>query len=543
MLSRSLITLLFLSPLVLSAQQDLEFFVNGNARQLNDSCFQLTTETQWQVGSIWYPEKIDLRNNFDLVMDMFFGCLNDLGADGIVFGLQPISASVGQAGEGLGIGGVSPAIGIEFDTWHNDNRLDPLFDHVAIMANGAVTHSGPNNLAGPVQASRTRQDIENCRTYPFRVTWNAGDQVLRVYFDCDLRLEYEGDIINDVFDGDPFVFYGFAAATGGAVNRQEICFTFNSFQKQLQDVTMCPGGNVLLDVSGGAAYEWAPAEGLSSITAPSVDASPDTTTVYTVKIFDDCGIPLIDTVRIAVEGDSAFVRLGPDTTLCPGDALTFDVPVPTAVYEWSDPRFSGPTATIDEPGTYSVTATRTDIICTAADRIEIGQFPVPEFDIGVEDTTLCLGEVLEVTAVFPDGQGFLEGGTPFDTVYVGRPGPFRAYLEHPCAVIFDEVNISFSNCRQYYLPTAFSPDGNGANDRFYPQEAGDIVRIHNFAIYNRWGALLFEANDLPPNTPELGWDGTFQGEPAPPGVYVWMMDVDFRNGNRRVERGSVTLVR
>jgi gliding motility-associated-like protein len=534
---------LLLLLVLLSASLPAQYFLNGSAVQTNDSCFQLTSQVEFDVGSIWFPEKVDLRNSFDLVMDMFFGCADLNGADGIVFGLQPISASVGQAGEGLGIGGVRPALGVEFDTYQNTNRNDPAFDHVAIMANGAVTHSGPDNLAGPVVASTNSNNIENCEFLPLRVTWDANAQTLKVYFNCDLRLEYTGDIVNDIFGGDPFVFYGFAAATGGLFNRQEVCFRFNSFLKQLDDVTMCPGGQVLLDVSGGVRYEWAPTAGLDDPTAPSVTAAPDTTTLYTVRIFDECDIPLFDTVRIAVEGDSAFVKLGPDTTICPTDFLTFDVSTPTAIYAWENPELSGPVVSVSEPGTYEVTVTRQDIICEASDRIVIENIPVPEFDLGPSDTSLCRGELLPLTAVFEVGEGFLDDGTPFDTVYISQPGTYRAYVEHPCGTLFDQVNVEFESCREVYLPTAFSPNGDGINDRFYPQDGGDVLAINRFAIYNRWGTLVYEVFDLGPNDAARGWNGQVDGRGAPPGAYVWTLDANYRDGSRTVDQGTVTLLR
>jgi gliding motility-associated-like protein len=499
----------------------------------------------FDVGSIWYPEKVDLRNSFDLVMDMFFGCEDLNGADGIVFGLQPVSASIGQAGEGLGIGGVRPALAVEFDTYQNLNRNDPTFDHVAIMANGEVTHGSPDNLAGPVQARIGSTNIENCRFIPLRVTWDAPRQTLRVYFDCELRLEYTGDVINDIFGGDPFVFYGFAAATGGLVNRQEVCFRFNSFLKQLDDVVMCPGSQVLLDVTGGASYEWSPATGIDDPTSASVVASPDTTTVYTVRILDDCNIPLFDTVRVAVEGDSAFVNLGPDTTICPQNSLTFDVTTPTAVYEWSDPSLSGPVIVASTVGTYEVTVTRQDIICEASDRVTIGQLPIPELDLGPPDTTLCLGQLLLFTPQNDVGQPVLDigEGVPFDSIYISQPGRYRAFIDDPCGLIFDEIDVAFIDCNKVFLPNAFSPNGDGINDRFFPQDGGDVEVIHYFQIFDRWGELLYDATELPTNRADLGWDGRLNGESTHPGIYVWVLEASFRDGARRVLRGTVTLVR
>lgn len=541
---RRLAPLLFvLCALSVLPAQDRDFFLNGTASQLNDSCFQLTPDLRpFEVGSIWYPTKVDLRNSFDLVMTLNFGCKDLEGADGIVFGLQPISASVGEGGEGLGIGGISPALGVEFDTYYNENRQDPTYDHVAIMANGAVTHSGSGNRAGPVRARQGQDNIETCSDLPLRVTWDAGTKTMRVYFDCELRLEHSEDIVNTIFGGDPFVYYGFAAATGGLGNVQSICFTFNSFQKQLQDVTVCPGGKALLDVTGGERYEWSPAAGLSSTTSPSVDASPDSTTEYTVKIFDGCGLPLLDTVRITVAGDSAFVDLGPDTTLCPGEQLDFDVSVPTAVYSWSDTTLSGPRVTVAAPGVYAVTATRTDTICTAADRVRVEQYTVPTFSLGADDTTLCAGDVLLIPAVYPDAQAFVDG-RPFDTLAIRGAGRYTFSLEHPCTLQVATLEVGISSCREYYLPSAFSPDGDGLNDYFFPLDGGDLVAVHRFTVFDRWGGVVFDGRDLPPGQLTAGWDGRVGGRQAPAAAYVWIMEASFRNGDRSVERGGVMLVR
>ena len=99
------------------------------------------------------------------------GCIDSTGADGIAFVLQPISTNVGDIGEGLGFEGVSPSVGISLDTWQNLRRNDPSYDHISIQLNGVVTHG--SDLAGPVPASATSDNIEDCQ-------WH----VLRYYLGC-----------------------------------------------------------------------------------------------------------------------------------------------------------------------------------------------------------------------------------------------------------------------------------------------------------------------------------------------------------------------
>ena len=86
----------FLAVIFLFSSQWLwgqEFFLNGSATQSNDTCWVLTPDELWQVGSIWNEQKINLNESFQVLMDMYFGCRDSDGADGIVFGFQPVSTS------------------------------------------------------------------------------------------------------------------------------------------------------------------------------------------------------------------------------------------------------------------------------------------------------------------------------------------------------------------------------------------------------------------------------------------------------------------
>ncbi|MCB0636016.1 MAG: hypothetical protein KDC54_05340, partial [Lewinella sp.] len=276
--------LLILALLAITAPMSLpgQFFLNGNAIATNDSCYQLTTAQNWQVGSIWNPDKVNLNESFDLVMEVFLGCSDSPGADGMVFGLQPVSTTIGVAGGDIGFGGVQPALGIEIDTYQNFNYGDPVYDHIAVIRDGTVNHNAPNGaLAGPVQASPHSTNIENCQFHDLRVSWDAEAHLLSVYFDCELRLTYEGDIVNEIFNGDPLVFWGLTSATGGENNRHEVCFTYTTFLDQQQDKVLCPGGQILLDASGGISYSWTPVEGLSNPNIPNPVARPSRTTLYT----------------------------------------------------------------------------------------------------------------------------------------------------------------------------------------------------------------------------------------------------------------------
>ncbi|MCS7037540.1 MAG: gliding motility-associated C-terminal domain-containing protein [Saprospiraceae bacterium] len=106
------------------------------------------------------------------------------------------------------------------------------------------------------------------------------------------------------------------------------------------------------------------------------------------------------------------------------------------------------------------------------------------------------------------------------------------------------VRVRVEKPRGVYVPTAFSPNGDGVNDRLVVHgKSRQIRRIRLFQVYDRWGALVFEARDFAPNDDAYGWDGLFRGQPAPVGVYVWYVEVEYRDGYEERLRGDTTLGR
>ncbi|MCB0638719.1 MAG: gliding motility-associated C-terminal domain-containing protein, partial [Lewinella sp.] len=96
--------------------------------------------------------------------------------------------------------------------------------------------------------------------------------------------------------------------------------------------------------------------------------------------------------------------------------------------------------------------------------------------------------------------------------------------------------------RRIYLPTAFSPNGDGTNDFFYAQ-GPTLARIAYFYVFDRWGGQVFALENGAIDDPAFGWDGQTNGRPAPPGVYGWALGLVFPD-NEVVERsGEIILLR
>ena len=489
-----------------------------------------------------YPDKISLAESFEAVVQVNLGCKNQDGADGVVFGFQPVSTSIGTGGGAIGFGGVVPSLGIELDTYQNSDLGDPTFDHIAIVSNGVVNHNSASNLAGPVQANSSNPNIEDCQFHDLRVSWNATAKSLRVYWDCQLRLSYTGDLVQNLFGGNPEVFWGFTSATGGLNNTHQVCFQYTTFLNQLQDLVMCPGAQVQLQARGGVTYRWTPEAGLSNPAVYNPVASPTQTTTYTVEIADACGQIFYDDLVLEVLGDSLQLDIGPDTFVCEGQSLRLEATATNAVYQWSDGSANA-FLNVVAPGLYEVTVTKTDTFCIGTDQINIEGILQPEAALG-SDTSLCNGQTLLLNAMAPQNTGYLwQDGTTADTLLVSTPGLYRILTSNACGEAVDAVLIEFESCREVFIPNVFSPNGDGINDRFLLQDDGDVTAVLLMRIFDRWGGMVFEQAQFLPNDPAFGWDGRFRGKPASAGVYTWFAELVFRDGKQELFSGTVTLVR
>jgi gliding motility-associated-like protein len=86
------------------------------------------------------------------------------------------------------------------------------------------------------------------------------------------------------------------------------------------------------------------------------------------------------------------------------------------------------------------------------------------------------------------------------------------------------------------VPTGFSPNGDGTNDVLYVR--GAAIETVNFKVFNRWGELVFETNDM-----KRGWDGNFKGKQQEMDSYAWVLDVMFIDESTVHRTGNVTLLR
>ncbi|RDC63171.1 lectin-like domain-containing protein [Adhaeribacter pallidiroseus] len=223
-------------PVSITINSDL-YQPNNDAFKVADNCYQLTPDEGTKRGEVWRVTPINFANSFEVSFNAYLGD-KDGGADGMAFGFQrttnPLFAS-GQTGEGLGFGdgaartgGIKPSVAIEFDTYQNtftgSAAIEPAYDHISIFKNGderdpVTTIQGTK----AVQMSSTNVNVEDNVSHPVRIIWKKSTNTLYVYFNNVLRASYSEDFVNTVFGGNPTVYFGFTASTGGSTNRHEVC--------------------------------------------------------------------------------------------------------------------------------------------------------------------------------------------------------------------------------------------------------------------------------------------------------------------------------
>jgi gliding motility-associated-like protein len=107
----------------------------------------------------------------------------------------------------------------------------------------------------------------------------------------------------------------------------------------------------------------------------------------------------------------------------------------------------------------------------------------------------------------------------------------------------DNVLVTVLTDRHVYIPTVFTPNGDGTNDNFGIFGGTDVTKIKVFQVFDRWGALVHEAKDFQPNDSRYAWDGHLQGTLLNAAVFVYYIQIEFKDGKTEEFKGDVTLMK
>jgi len=237
-----------------------------------------------------------------------------------------------------------------------------------------------------------------------------------------------------------------------------------------------------LNATGGFAYSWSPVTSLSASNIPNPVANPTSTTTYTVSI-------------------STINTLG-------------DTCIQTQVT----------TVYVIDPSIYPLSATANN------DTITEGASTIIN---AITDTTLTVhwfpGTGLSSTTSFHPTASPVETTTYTVSILDSTGCPRTASVT--IYVLSMECNT-----KDVFVPNTFTPNGDGENDVLFVR-SNEVQELY-FAVYNRWGQMVFETNDM-----TKGWDGNYNGMKADPAVFAWYLRAKCFNGNEIKKKGNTTLIR
>jgi len=318
-----------------------------------------------------------------------------------------------------------------------------------------------------------------------------------------------------------------------------------------QNDVSCNGdtdGTASLNVTGGTSpytYSWTSGAGSS---ASVTGLAPGT---YTATVTDNAGCT--STVSVIINEPAAITPNSSgsnvDCTTGSGGSITTTASGGTGAYSYSWSPGGQTTSSLSglQPGNYSVTITDANG-CTAT-----------------QSTSVSTSGSLVVTAT-PSYSEINSGGsvaiqTTGGTTYSWTPATDLSCADCPDPIASPIVSTEYIvttadangcsgqdtvyikvtiQCGEYFVPTAFSPNENGpsANDHLCLFGNPACISELDFAIYNRWGEVVYQTTDI-----TKCWDGTYKDKPMDSGIFVYKLYVKLVDGTVIENSGNTTLVR
>jgi len=253
-------------------------------------------------------------------------------------------------------------------------------------------------------------------------------------------------------------------------------------------------------------------------------------------------------------GDTSYVELtnhavpvfslGNDLVLCDGEKTQIGTLVASDHYSWIPNTYSSKQIEVSATGEY-ILRLRNLPSCDYFDTISVEVKPVIKVNLG-NDTVLCFEKIssgyLELKANYSGAKYLWSSGDTSASILATKEGVYTvtAYYEGGYCKTTDDIYIN-DNCEYtIYFPNAFTPNGDGLNDKF-PLPNHNLKGYH-LMIFDRWGELIFESYNS-----SHQWDGTYKGNKVQEDVYVWKCIYQYENEMNAVKSetmiGRVTVVR
>ncbi|MBL7891064.1 MAG: PKD domain-containing protein, partial [Bacteroidia bacterium] len=313
---------------------------------------------------------------------------------------------------------------------------------------------------------------------------------------------------------------------------------------------------------GNYTYTWLP----MNLTGASINVTPPVgSTTYTVVVSDGCGTPSAnDTVTVKVNTAPSPVFVADTTSGCEPVCVKFTNTTPggtkTCSWDFGDGGTSSDCSPVNcyrKAGSYTVNLTVSDSAGCTASVSQTNYITVYPLPTAAFKATPTLTTILEPTITFTDKSStdVVKWDWNFGDVYnssSSNQNPTYTYkdtgryeVQLVVTSVFGCIDtvidyIKIEGDYTFYVPNAFTPNGDGNNDAFFPKGFMINPECYKMMIFDRWGNLIFETEDL-----NVGWDGRANGGKlvAQQDVYVWKIQTCNFKKERKFYVGHVTLVK
>jgi gliding motility-associated-like protein len=319
------------------------------------------------------------------------------------------------------------------------------------------------------------------------------------------------------------------------------------------DQTFCNGKDTLvLTASGTQTYQWAPAETVICPTCATTGATPGNTTTYTVTGTDENGCRATDEITITVYNQEPM-SVGDDVDICMGGSAQISAQGGSQ-YHWTPapPVGEGSSSfTVTPEGTISYTVVIYQNECfsdTLTQKVNVWNYPT--VNLGPDQKVLpgtivnIHADITNALTITWDPVTNLSCDDCVDpSARIDNNITYTATVFNKACKATDDITFYVScDVDNIFMANSFTPNGDGNNDIFFPQTPGSNP-IKIFRVYNRWGQKLHEVTNFPSNDPKYGWDGTYEGKPLSPDVYVYFLETSCPAGERVFKKGDISLLK
>ncbi len=305
--------------------------------------------------------------------------------------------------------------------------------------------------------------------------------------------------------------------------------------------SICKGDSTQLTATGGGTYVWS-----NGATTSSIMVKPANDSTFKVVVSNgSCSDSSNVTVTVNTKPIPTISR---DTSICAGNTVQLNSSG-GASYPWS-PTAGLSSSNIPNPkATPLVTTEYIDTVanggCIAIDSVLITVNPAPPISTTPYPSVTIVSGISTPLLVTPANKYVWTPSTGLscDTCQSPDASPtvtttyYVTVSNASGCTATDSIEVIVeANCGQVFIPTGFSPNGDGQNDILLLK--GDCIQAVDFNIYDRWGNVVFRTQNM-----AQGWDGTYMGKPMETGTYSYFITVLTNTGTTSSKKGSISLVR